>query len=85
MYAAFPIAAVFMRKGAKFSNIVLFLGAWSTTKVPMVAFELASLGPVFALTRLGLSIVGIVLITLVLNRVMGKDQIAAIYDRAKEM
>ena len=85
LYAAFPVAAMFMRKGAKFSNVVLFLGAWSTTKVPMVAFELASLGPVFALTRLGLSIVGIALIALVMNRMMSKDEVAVIYARAKEM
>jgi uncharacterized membrane protein YraQ (UPF0718 family) len=85
LYAAFPVAGVFMRKGAKFLNVVLFLGAWSTTKVPMVAFELASLGPTFALTRLGLSLVGITVIALVMNRVVKKDEVALIYARAREM
>lgn len=85
LYAAFPVAAVFMKKGAKFSNILMFLGAWSTTKVPLVAFETASLGPLFAFTRLGLSIIGISLIALVMNKVMKKDEIEAIYENAKKL
>ena len=85
LYAAFPVAAMFMKKGAKFSNVVLFLGAWSTTKVPMVAFETASLGPVFALTRLGMSIVGIAIIAVVMNKAMGKHEVALIYENAEKM
>ncbi len=44
LYGAFPVAAVFMRKGVKFSNILIFLGAWSTTKIPMILFEFSALG-----------------------------------------
>ena len=28
LYAAFPVAAVFMRKGVKFTNVLIFIGAW---------------------------------------------------------
>ena len=35
LYGAFPVAAVFLRKGVKFTNLLIFLGAWSTTKIPM--------------------------------------------------
>ena len=35
LYGAFPVAAVFMKKGVKFSNILIFIGAWSTTKIPI--------------------------------------------------
>ncbi len=28
LYGAFPIAAVFMKKGVKFSNVLIFIGAW---------------------------------------------------------
>jgi multidrug efflux pump subunit AcrB len=65
-------------------NVLLFIGAWSTTKVPMVAFEIASMGPVFAFVRLGLSLVGITLIALVTQKAIGKEEIAAIYERAEE-
>ncbi|MDD3122325.1 MAG: permease [Candidatus Izemoplasmatales bacterium] len=79
LYAAFPIASVFMKKGVKFSNIMLFIGAWSTTKIPMFLFEMTSLGVKFALIRLGLSIVGIFVIALVLNKVITPEEQKKIY------
>ncbi len=83
LYAAFPVAAVFMKKGAKFSNVLLFIGAWSTTKVPMVLFEISSLGAKFAMTRLALSLIGISIIAFVLNKIVSKEQQSLIYERAK--
>ncbi|MDC7238298.1 MAG: permease, partial [Sphaerochaetaceae bacterium] len=42
------------------------IGAWSTTKIPMLTFEIASLGFKFALLRLACSIVGITIIAFIL-------------------
>lgn len=36
LYAAFPIATVLMRKGCSFFNVMVFIGAWSTTKIRAV-------------------------------------------------
>jgi len=36
LYAAFPVAGVLLKKGSKFSNVIIFIGAWSTTKIPML-------------------------------------------------
>ncbi len=69
LYAAFPIALVLMRKGSSFFNVMVFIGAWSTTKVPMFLFEYAALGGPFALTRLAANIPAILLIALALSRV----------------
>lgn len=79
LYAAFPIAGVFFKKGVKFFNIMLFIGAWSTTKIPMFLFEMASMGVEFALIRLGLSMVGIILIALLMNRILPKDEQTRIF------
>lgn len=84
LYAAFPVAGVFMKKGASFTNVLLFLGAWSTTKVPMLLFELAAMGPLFTFTRLGLSLIGICVIAVSVNRLTRKSQIA-IYENAREL
>lgn len=74
LYAAFPVAAVFVKKGANFRNVVIFLGAWSTTKIPMFLFELSALGTKFAVTRLIVDIPGIILIGLALERLIGKTE-----------
>ena len=83
LYGAFPVAAVFMKKGVKFSNIMIFIGAWSTTKIPMLLFEISALGIKFALTRLLVDIPGIILIALVLSKLTPKDEVKKIYESAE--
>lgn len=85
LYGAFPVAAVLMKKGAKFSNILIFIGAWSTTKIPMFMFEITSLGPRFAITRLIVDIVGIMIIAYVIQKMLSKKDIEAIYEKAEQM
>ncbi len=84
LYGAFPVAAVFMKKGVKFSNILIFLGAWSTTKIPMLLFEFSALGLPFALTRLLVDIPGIIIIAYLLQALVGKREILTIYEKAAQ-
>ena len=79
LYAAFPFAAVMLKKGSSFFNVLIFIGAWSTTKIPLLAFEASSMGVTFMLVRLGLSLVGIPLIALITDRVIGKSGMTEIY------
>jgi len=72
LYGAFPAAAVFLRKGASFRNVFIFIGAWSTTKIPMFLFEYSALGPQFAITRLLVDIPGIIIIAILLSRLLSK-------------
>jgi uncharacterized membrane protein YraQ (UPF0718 family) len=81
LYGAFPVAAVFMKKGVSFKNILIFIGAWSTTKIPMFLFELSSLGSAFAITRLMINIPGIIIIALILNRLISDDEVKIIYEK----
>ena len=79
LYAAFPFAAVMLKKGSSLMNVLIFIGAWSTTKIPMLAFEAASMGLTFTLIRLGLSLVGIPLIAFLTERSLGEKEIAELY------
>ena len=83
LYGAFPVAAVLMKKGAKFSNVLIFIGAWSTTKIPMFMFEFKALGARFAVTRLLVDIVGIMIIAYTINRMISKENIKDIYEKAE--
>ncbi|QUH28774.1 permease [Vallitalea guaymasensis] len=85
LYGAFPIAAVFMKKGVKFSNVLIFIGAWSTTKIPMFLFEMSALGARFAVTRLLIDIPGIIIIAFILNGLINKDEVKKIYENASSM
>ena len=85
LYGAFPVAVILMKKGAKFANILLFIGAWSTTKIPMLLFEISSMGLRFAMTRLAVSLTGIFVIAFVVERVLGRQAIDALYTRSAEL
>lgn len=70
LYGAFPVAQTMARKGASYFNIIVFLGAWSTLKIPMFLFELSALGTSFALTRWGVNVVGIIGLAWLVNRLL---------------
>lgn len=85
LYGAFPVAAVFMRKGVKFSNILVFIGAWSTTKIPLLLFELSALGWKFTLTRLLVDIPGIIVIAYLLGMTIKDHEVKALYSNAETL
>jgi len=51
LYGAFPVAYILWKKGASIRNIFIYLGAFSTMKIPMLAFEINYLGLKFSLLR----------------------------------
>ncbi len=79
LYGAFPIAAVFMKKGVKFSNVLIFIGTWSCAKIGMILFEIASMGAKFAFTRLIIDIPLIIIIAYIIPKIVGNEHIKMIY------
>ena len=81
LYGAFPVAAVMMKKGASFYNVMLFLGAWSTLKIPMFLFETQYLGLTFSLTRWVCSLVGIIGMAWLIDRWVPEQEKQEIYNK----
>ncbi|MEL7563478.1 MAG: permease [Dehalobacterium sp.] len=82
LYAAFPIAGVLLNKGSKFSNVLIFIGAWSTTKIPLLLFEASSMGWKFMLTRFIIDIPGIALIAYIMEKLLNEKEKEYIYNNA---
>lgn len=82
LYAAFPVAGVLLKKGSKLSNVFIMLGAWSTTKIPLILFEASSLGLKFMLIRMVMDLIGIAVIAYFTERMLSKGEIEAIYQNA---
>jgi uncharacterized membrane protein YraQ (UPF0718 family) len=51
LYGAFPVAHLLWKKGSSIRNIFIYLGAFSTLKLPMLSFEVGFLGWRFSLLR----------------------------------
>lgn len=84
LYAAFPIALVLMKKEAKFSNILIFIGAWSTTKVTTLLFEISALGRAFTFTRLAINIPGVIVMSYLLDYFVVSKEKENIYKNIKD-
>ncbi len=70
LYIAFPIAATLLKKGARISNIILFLSAWACIKIPQELVELQFLGLQFMITRLILTVIFVIIMALIIEWIM---------------
>lgn len=84
LYAAFPVAGVLLKKGSKLSNVFIMIGAWSTTKIPLMLFEASSMGPKFTLIRFALDLAGISAIAYFTEKILRKKDKDEIYQKALE-
>ncbi len=85
LYAAFPVAGVMLKKGSKLSNIMVFIGAWSTTKIPLLLFEATAMGWSFMLGRLILNLPVILIIGYLVEKSMPRHDIERIYQSAESL
>ena len=51
LYGAFPVSYLLWKKGCSIKNIFVYLGAFSTLKIPMLTFEMGFMGVKFSLLR----------------------------------
>lgn len=85
LYASFPVAGVFIKKGSKLSNAFIIVGAWATMKIPMLLFEIASMGPQFTTIRLILDIIVVLIIAYSMEYLLTEKDRQEIYERVEEM
>lgn len=84
LYAAFPIAGVLIKKGSKLSNVFIFIGAWSTTKIPLILFETSAMGWKFTALRFVINLFGIMGIAYITERLLNTEDRKALYASAME-
>lgn len=54
---AFPIAAMLAKKGARYANILFFMGVWTSAKIPVLIIESTYLGIRFTVIHVATSLV----------------------------
>ncbi|MCM8762697.1 MAG: hypothetical protein NC929_05225, partial [Candidatus Omnitrophica bacterium] len=62
LYGAFPVTYLLWKKGASIKNIFIYLGAFSTLKIPMLTFEIGFLRLRFSLLRTAVTLPVFILI-----------------------
>ncbi len=84
LVVAFPIAALLIRKGARLAYVFLFLGAWTSVKLPIFMFELANFGYKFTVLHVITSLFVYLIGAVVLEKVLSKESVKDIQERAEK-
>jgi len=71
LYVAFPLTKGLLDKGASPANVFVFLAAWACIKIPQELIELQFLGWRFALARFVVTVVVIVTMAFLFQRLLG--------------
>ena len=74
LYGAFPVTYLLWKKGCSIRNIFIYLGAFSTMKLPMLTFEIGFLGLKFSLLRTLFTLPVFLLISFIMEKYLQKKQ-----------
>jgi len=64
------MAVALLKKGAKISNIIIFISAWACIKLPQELMEVQFLGIEFTVLRLVLTIIFVVLMGIIVEKII---------------
>lgn len=70
MFIAFPIGLLLLQKGARLAYVIFFLGVWSSTKIPILIFEVTSMGVRFTIYHVFVSLVLYLLVAFIMEKIL---------------
>ena len=73
LYGAFPVAYILSKKGASVRNIFIYLGAFSSMKLPMLGIEIGYLGIKYTILRTLISLPLFIFIGYMMEKIVGSD------------
>ena len=72
VYALLPIAGLLLKKGGRISNVLIFLCSSVSVRIPLLLFEISSLGIRFAACRFVLNLAVVFVISFLVERLLSK-------------
>lgn len=85
IYALLPIAGVLLKKGCRISNVLLFLCTSASIRIPLLLFEISSLGVSFTRIRFGLNLFVVFAVAFIIERLLTDKDKKAIYENADKL
>lgn len=85
LYALLPAAGVLLKKGSRVANVLIFLCASASIRIPLLLFEVSSLDWQFTFMRFGLNIVAVFAIAFIIEKLLSETDKKTIYKNADSM
>lgn len=85
LYALLPVSGMMLKKGSKIGNVLIFICSCASIRIPLLLFEVSSLGWKFTIIRFTVNIFVVILIAFIIEKILTEKNKKSIYDRAKNM
>lgn len=83
LVAAFPVAMIMLKKGARYANVLFFLMIWASAKLPILFFQATTLGLKYTLVTNTVLIALYLMGALLVERLLGHEEKKKIYGLAE--
>lgn len=81
IYALLPIAGMLLKKGGRISNVLIFLCSSASVRIPLLLFEISSLGVAFSLCRFLMNLLAVFAIAALVERALTQTEREEMYRR----
>lgn len=83
LVAAFPVAQIMLKKGAKYANVLFFLTVWASAKLPILFYQATTLGLLYTLVTNVTLLVVYLIGTNIIEKMLSHEEKQAIYALAE--
>lgn len=82
LYALLPLAGLLLKKGSRIFNVLIFICSSASIRIPLLLFEVSSLGWKFTFTRCLLNVFVVFVIAFIIEKTLTPEDLQAIYDNS---
>jgi uncharacterized membrane protein YraQ (UPF0718 family) len=83
LYIAFPISILLIKKKARLAYVLFFLGVWSTTKIPLLLYEISYMGARFTAIQVAVCIPLFLLFSVIIEKILPEEDKESLYRKAE--
>lgn len=85
LYALLPVAGMMLKKGSKISNVLIFICSCASIRVPLLLFEVSSMGWQFTFIRLLANIVVVLAIAFIIDKSLSEEEKKSVYENTENL
>jgi len=84
LYALLPVSGILLKKGSRIFNVLIFLCSSASIRIPLLLFEVSSLGWKFTLTWFIANLFVVLAIATIIEKALTEKDKKSIYENANE-
>ena len=84
LYALLPVAGMLLKKGSKLSNVLIFICSCTSIRIPLLLFEVSSMGLQFTLIRFISNVFIVLIIAFLIDFLLTKEEKTELYKNAEK-